>query len=170
MLTLKSLVQGVTPRKPATEAHDGNKPAGPTGSKRITTPHACAECKRRKIRCDGQQPCGQCLSSRAPKRCFYDKHRQRVIPSRKYVISFVSIMNQIADDLINLGLWKPCHNPWKNAVQFSSVFILTTRCPLYCRSHVQNFWVCSIILETQSSLCPPRHTIPRLPRQSLDRP
>ncbi|GJC97001.1 fungal specific transcription factor [Colletotrichum higginsianum] len=28
-------------------------------------------------------PCGQCLSSRAPKRCFYDKHRQRVIPSRK---------------------------------------------------------------------------------------
>lgn len=34
-------------------------------------------------RCDGQQPCGQCLSSRAPKRCFYDKHRQRVIPSRK---------------------------------------------------------------------------------------
>ncbi|KAL2878814.1 hypothetical protein SGCOL_005781 [Colletotrichum sp. CLE4] len=37
----------------------------------------------RRIRCDGQQPCGQCLSSRAPKRCFYDKHRQRVIPSRK---------------------------------------------------------------------------------------
>lgn len=36
-------------------------------------------------RCDGKQPCGQCLSSRAPKRCFYDKHRQRVIPSRKYV-------------------------------------------------------------------------------------
>lgn len=34
-------------------------------------------------RCDGQHPCGQCLSSRAPKRCFYDKHRQRVIPSRK---------------------------------------------------------------------------------------
>lgn len=75
--------QGVTPRKPATESHDGNKPSGATGSKRITTPHACAECKRRKIRCDGQQPCGQCLSSRAPKRCFYDKHRQRVIPSRK---------------------------------------------------------------------------------------
>lgn len=36
-------------------------------------------------RCDGQSPCSQCLSSRAPKRCFYDKHRQRVIPSRKYV-------------------------------------------------------------------------------------
>ncbi|KFA75600.1 hypothetical protein S40288_04438 [Stachybotrys chartarum IBT 40288] len=75
--------QGVTPRKPSAESPDGGKATGNTGSKRITTPHACAECKRRKIRCDGQQPCGQCLSSRAPKRCFYDKHRQRVIPSRK---------------------------------------------------------------------------------------
>jgi hypothetical protein len=53
-------------------------------SKRITTPHACAECKRRKIRCDGRQPCGQCLGCRSPKPCYYDKHRQRVIPSRKY--------------------------------------------------------------------------------------
>ncbi|KAF3798696.1 Activator of stress protein 1 [Colletotrichum gloeosporioides] len=75
--------QGVTPRKPSNEPQDNGKTPGSTGSKRITTPHACAECKRRKIRCDGQQPCGQCLSSRAPKRCFYDKHRQRVIPSRK---------------------------------------------------------------------------------------
>ncbi|KAF3767480.1 hypothetical protein M406DRAFT_328557 [Cryphonectria parasitica EP155] len=75
--------QGVTPRKPATEPQENPKTTISTTAKRITTPHACAECKRRKIRCDGQQPCGQCLSSRAPKRCFYDKHRQRVIPSRK---------------------------------------------------------------------------------------
>jgi hypothetical protein len=75
--------QGVTPKKTSAESPDGAKSNGGNGSKRITTPHACAECKRRKIRCDGQQPCGQCLSSRAPKRCFYDKHRQRVIPSRK---------------------------------------------------------------------------------------
>ncbi|ROT38716.1 fungal-specific transcription factor domain-containing protein [Sodiomyces alkalinus F11] len=75
--------QGVTPRKPATDSQGNAKAPGATATKRITTPHACAECKRRKIRCDGQQPCGQCLSSRAPKRCFYDKHRQRVIPSRK---------------------------------------------------------------------------------------
>ncbi|KAG6366304.1 hypothetical protein INS49_000481 [Diaporthe citri] len=76
--------QGVTPRKPASEQQQENpKSSSAAAAKRITTPHACAECKRRKIRCDGQQPCGQCLSSRAPKRCFYDKHRQRVIPSRK---------------------------------------------------------------------------------------
>ncbi|KAK2000655.1 fungal-specific transcription factor [Colletotrichum falcatum] len=75
--------QGVTPRKPTADSQESGKSTGSSTSKRITTPHACAECKRRKIRCDGQQPCGQCLSSRAPKRCFYDKHRQRVIPSRK---------------------------------------------------------------------------------------
>ncbi|KAI5923647.1 fungal-specific transcription factor domain-containing protein [Camillea tinctor] len=75
--------QGVTPRKQSTDSTEGAKTNGSGTTKRITTPHACAECKRRKIRCDGQQPCGQCLSSRAPKRCFYDKHRQRVIPSRK---------------------------------------------------------------------------------------
>ncbi|KAK3688451.1 fungal-specific transcription factor domain-containing protein [Podospora appendiculata] len=75
--------QGITPRKASTDSQDSVKSSGSGAAKRITTPHACAECKRRKIRCDGQQPCGQCLSSRAPKRCFYDKHRQRVIPSRK---------------------------------------------------------------------------------------
>ncbi|KAK3306952.1 fungal-specific transcription factor domain-containing protein [Chaetomium strumarium] len=75
--------QGVTPRKASIDSQDSAKSSGTGTAKRITTPHACAECKRRKIRCDGQQPCGQCLSSRAPKRCFYDKHRQRVIPSRK---------------------------------------------------------------------------------------
>ncbi|KAK3991387.1 lactose regulatory protein LAC9 [Cladorrhinum sp. PSN332] len=75
--------QGVTPRKQSTDSTDSTKSTTTGTAKRITTPHACAECKRRKIRCDGQQPCGQCLSSRAPKRCFYDKHRQRVIPSRK---------------------------------------------------------------------------------------
>lgn len=75
--------QGVTPRKASTDSQDSAKSHTSGTAKRITTPHACAECKRRKIRCDGQQPCGQCLSSRAPKRCFYDKHRQRVIPSRK---------------------------------------------------------------------------------------
>ncbi|KAI0482115.1 fungal-specific transcription factor domain-containing protein [Xylariaceae sp. FL0804] len=75
--------QGVTPRKQSTDSTESSKTNGSSAAKRITTPHACAECKRRKIRCDGQQPCGQCLSSRAPKRCFYDKHRQRVIPSRK---------------------------------------------------------------------------------------
>jgi hypothetical protein len=42
-------VQGVTPRKPATDSQDNGKAPGAPASKRITTPHACAECKRRKM-------------------------------------------------------------------------------------------------------------------------
>ncbi|KFY39110.1 hypothetical protein V494_04108 [Pseudogymnoascus sp. VKM F-4513 (FW-928)] len=76
--------QGLAPPRPAAEvAQEAPKPPANGNSKRITTPHACAECKRRKIRCDGRQPCGQCLGCRSPKPCYYDKHRQRVIPSRK---------------------------------------------------------------------------------------
>ncbi|KAF7560253.1 hypothetical protein G7046_g3918 [Stylonectria norvegica] len=77
------IFQGIAPRKPSAESPDAAKSGSSGGGKRITTPHACVECKRRKIRCDGQQPCGQCLSSRARKSCSYDKHRQRVVPSRK---------------------------------------------------------------------------------------
>ncbi|TVY24559.1 Regulatory protein GAL4 [Lachnellula hyalina] len=76
--------QGLAPPQTASEqSQETPRPAHSGVSKRITTPHACAECKRRKIRCDGRQPCGQCLGCRSPKPCYYDKHRQRVIPSRK---------------------------------------------------------------------------------------
>ena len=76
--------QGTPQRQTSEQVQNTPKPTTNGVSKRITTPHACAECKRRKIRCDGRQPCGQCLGCRSPKPCFYDKHRQRVIPSRKY--------------------------------------------------------------------------------------
>ncbi|KAH7355258.1 fungal-specific transcription factor domain-containing protein [Rhexocercosporidium sp. MPI-PUGE-AT-0058] len=74
---------GLAPPPRQISEHEAPKSATNGVSKRITTPHACAECKRRKIRCDGRQPCGQCLGCRSPKPCYYDKHRQRVIPSRK---------------------------------------------------------------------------------------
>ncbi|KAG9245057.1 fungal-specific transcription factor domain-containing protein [Calycina marina] len=72
-----------TPRPSSEQVQDVSRPPSNGVAKRITTPHACAECKRRKIRCDGRQPCGQCLGCRSPKACYYDKHRQRVVPSRK---------------------------------------------------------------------------------------
>lgn len=83
------LVQGLAPPRETLSTEqsiivDTPKPTTNGVTKRITTPHACAECKRRKIRCDGRQPCGQCVGCRSPKPCYYDKHRQRVIPSRKY--------------------------------------------------------------------------------------
>ncbi|KAH8808913.1 fungal-specific transcription factor [Xylogone sp. PMI_703] len=76
--------QGLAPpRQSSEQSSDLPKQSANGVSKRITTPHACAECKRRKIRCDGRQPCGQCMGCRTPKHCVYDKHRQRVIPSRR---------------------------------------------------------------------------------------
>ncbi|KIH94787.1 hypothetical protein SPBR_03610 [Sporothrix brasiliensis 5110] len=41
--------QGVTPRKQSTDSQDSTKTATTNTSKRVTTPHACAECKRRKM-------------------------------------------------------------------------------------------------------------------------
>lgn len=42
--------QGVTPRKPASEQQQETpKSSNASAAKRITTPHACAECKRRKM-------------------------------------------------------------------------------------------------------------------------
>lgn len=49
LVVSQHVVQGVTPRKPANDSHDGGKASGASNAKRITTPHACAECKRRKM-------------------------------------------------------------------------------------------------------------------------
>ncbi|KAF2461875.1 fungal-specific transcription factor domain-containing protein, partial [Lineolata rhizophorae] len=57
----------------------------PAGSRRISTSNACVECRRRKIRCDGAQPCGQCQWYQHPEACGYAKPAQRVVPSRKLV-------------------------------------------------------------------------------------
>jgi hypothetical protein len=100
-------VQGLAP--PRTLSEDSQETPKPTtngATKRITTPHACAECKRRKIRCDGRQPCGQCLGCRSPKPCYYDKHRQRVIPSRKCA-SPVCGGGVVADDVTGRSTRSP---------------------------------------------------------------
>lgn len=60
-----------------------SKPARAAGSRRISTSNACVECRRRKIRCDGSQPCGQCQWYQHPEACGYSKPAQRVVPSRK---------------------------------------------------------------------------------------
>lgn len=54
------------------------------GPRRISTSNACVECRRRKIRCDGLKPCGQCKWYQHPEACVYSKPTQRVVPSRKY--------------------------------------------------------------------------------------
>ncbi|KAF5548574.1 lactose regulatory [Fusarium phyllophilum] len=44
--------------------------------------HACSNCKRRKIRCDGRKPCNQCESRDLQARCVYTQQIQRVVPSK----------------------------------------------------------------------------------------
>ncbi|KAF2874204.1 fungal-specific transcription factor domain-containing protein [Massariosphaeria phaeospora] len=73
-------------RSPGAEGDGpGGKPARAAGSRRISTSNACVECRRRKIRCDGTQPCGQCQWYQHPEACGYSKPAQRVVPSRKLV-------------------------------------------------------------------------------------
>ncbi|KAF2843697.1 hypothetical protein M501DRAFT_920109, partial [Patellaria atrata CBS 101060] len=73
-------------RSPDQTGSDGGaKPARASGSRRISTSNACVECRRRKIRCDGTQPCGQCQWYQHPEACSYSKPAQRVVPSRKLV-------------------------------------------------------------------------------------
>ncbi|EHK22542.1 uncharacterized protein TRIVIDRAFT_113696, partial [Trichoderma virens Gv29-8] len=66
---------------------DGNRSQDTAGSRAAKSLHACLECQRRKIRCDGKQPCNRCQSSRSRRRCVYEQHRQRLVPSRKHELS-----------------------------------------------------------------------------------
>jgi hypothetical protein len=109
-------------RTPAGEAEFAGKPTRSTGSRRISTSNACVECRRRKIRCDGTQPCGQCVWYQHPdvsikfdlpqdcnrnksmrltikKACSYSKPAQRVVPSRKSVYIYSSTAITRSDTL-----------------------------------------------------------------------
>ena len=48
---------------------------------------ACTECRRRKTRCDGGQPCQRCDESGAKGPCIYLSPKPRTIVSQKYVNS-----------------------------------------------------------------------------------
>ncbi|KAF1914740.1 fungal-specific transcription factor domain-containing protein [Ampelomyces quisqualis] len=72
-------------RSPGADTDSSGKPSRPPGSRRISTSNACVECRRRKIRCDGAQPCGQCQWYQHPEACGYSRPAQRVVPSRKLV-------------------------------------------------------------------------------------
>ncbi|KEQ94120.1 hypothetical protein AUEXF2481DRAFT_6173 [Aureobasidium subglaciale EXF-2481] len=61
------------------------KSSRPSGTRRITTSNACGSCRRRKIRCDGATPCGQCVYYQQADACVYSKPPPRVVPSKKLV-------------------------------------------------------------------------------------
>ncbi|KAM0458026.1 hypothetical protein ACHAO4_002747 [Trichoderma viride] len=76
-------VKGKAVDRSPQSSSDGNRSQDAAGGKAGKSLHACLECQRRKIRCDGKQPCNRCQSSRSRRRCVYEQHRQRLVPSRK---------------------------------------------------------------------------------------
>ena len=55
----------------------------PKTRRQSSTTHACEECRRRKIRCDGKLPCSHCEWYKHPKLCRYSKKQPRVVPSQR---------------------------------------------------------------------------------------
>lgn len=82
-LMFHTFQSSVALRSPGPGEGEAAKPTRAAGSRRISTSNACVECRRRKIRCDGLQPCGQCQWYQHPEACGYSKPAQRIVPSRK---------------------------------------------------------------------------------------
>ncbi|EMF15088.1 uncharacterized protein SEPMUDRAFT_38644 [Sphaerulina musiva SO2202] len=83
--------QVITSSEIATTGRGGRPQRSP---RRISTANACVECRRRKIRCDGLQPCAQCEWFRIPDRCMYSKPTQRVVPPKRIVERLQSQVDQ----------------------------------------------------------------------------
>ncbi|CAK1361704.1 Lactose regulatory protein LAC9 [Cercospora beticola] len=85
----------ITTASSSAEQGESGKSGRPNAaSRRISTSNACVECRRRKIRCDGLQPCAQCQWYQHPEQCVYAKPVQRVVPSRKLVEKLQSQVEQ----------------------------------------------------------------------------
>lgn len=69
----------VTSPRVRTQANDG------TEQPRISTSTACVECRRKKTRCGGGQPCQQCAGIDRPELCKYARRARKTMPSRRWV-------------------------------------------------------------------------------------
>ncbi|KAI8981687.1 hypothetical protein BDF20DRAFT_818191, partial [Mycotypha africana] len=58
-----------------------NKSLG--GSKRVKISRACDECRKRKVKCDGAQPCGRCKKSNTE--CVFAKLPPKKGPPKQYM-------------------------------------------------------------------------------------
>ncbi|KAF4342795.1 lactose regulatory lac9 [Fusarium beomiforme] len=74
---VRTLIDGAISR-------DSERAAGNAMSASDRRTHSCAECRRRRIRCDGKQvPCSQCLYYQVPDRCYYPQRQSRRVISTK---------------------------------------------------------------------------------------
>lgn len=73
----------VSPNKSSTPMSP--KPRRNVKSSRGIPVLACTECRRRKTRCDGEQPCQRCKDFAKDAPCVYVASKPRTISSQKYV-------------------------------------------------------------------------------------
>ncbi|KIM88442.1 hypothetical protein PILCRDRAFT_814340 [Piloderma croceum F 1598] len=76
-----SSAQMQSDRRGGESEHDGDEQPGPPKKKRRRQALSCTECKRRKIKCDRQQPCGPCSRRNEQAKCQW----HIVEPIEKYV-------------------------------------------------------------------------------------
>ncbi|KAI1961415.1 hypothetical protein LOZ58_003269 [Ophidiomyces ophidiicola] len=74
------------PEKARSQSREGRGKAG----KRSSTLRACEQCRRRKIRCDGEQPCEACQWYKKTELCQYSDPR----PSRRHVEKLSSTVDE----------------------------------------------------------------------------
>lgn len=65
----------------ATLDADAMEPSSTGKNRRVN--RSCIECTRRKIKCDGRQPCGSCVYYRAADSCEFRQRSRRNAVSRR---------------------------------------------------------------------------------------
>ncbi|KAF2163058.1 hypothetical protein M409DRAFT_68696 [Zasmidium cellare ATCC 36951] len=83
-----------TARDEEADEEPNKRPAAP--SRRISTTHACTECRRRKLRCGGSQPCQQCRWSRTPQLCTFAQPARKPPVTRDLVDRLQSELAQLS--------------------------------------------------------------------------
>lgn len=71
----------MTPQSPSSKPRRKSASRG----RYLRAANACSECRKRKVRCDGQTPCSTCVSRDIGSTCCYHAPRDREYHSKQYV-------------------------------------------------------------------------------------
>ncbi|KAK4509145.1 uncharacterized protein ATC70_007495 [Mucor velutinosus] len=72
-----------------------------SGSKRIKISRACDECRKRKVKCDGVQPCGRCRKSNAE--CVFAKLPPKRGPPKQYMENLENRLQRVEKALKSMA-------------------------------------------------------------------
>ncbi|KAL7314577.1 hypothetical protein PS15m_006132 [Mucor circinelloides] len=72
-----------------------------SGSKRIKISRACDECRKRKVKCDGVQPCGRCRKSNAE--CVFAKLPPKRGPPKQYMENLENRLQRVEKALKSMS-------------------------------------------------------------------